>query len=251
MVSSVQQCGVHLREDIDWRGSYERPDGSGIPGQMEFVPAQVTRRGWIAAAQTPAQLELAQAKVAASMTPAGGSQIDQWISELSLITARREEAPEIEELRLSAYRSRLSAYPADVAREALLVHVWKFFPTWAELAEVCEGLVQDRRHLKAVLDKAMDDAAPVPAEPPRVRISDEARERILAEMGGLAAQVFNAVQPSPQAKEAEEPQGAEAEPQRRKCMTVDHEEQKRRNLWMMQMFDAAAARAAHRPEAAE
>ena len=148
----MQQCGVRLREDIDWRGSYERPDGS-------IAPAQATRRGWIAAAETPAQIAEAMGKVSASMTPASESQITRWIAELSVITARREDAPEIEALRLAAYRSRLVAYPADVAREALLGHGWKFFPAWAELAEVCDRLVEDRRRLKAALDRAAAEAA--------------------------------------------------------------------------------------------
>ena len=192
VVSSVQQCGVRLREDIDWRGSYERPDGS-------IAPAQATRRGWIAAAMTPAQLAAAQGKVAASMTPASESQITRWIAELSVITARREDAPETEALRLAAYRSRLAAYPADVAREALLVHGWKFFPAWAELAEVCDRLVEDRRRIKAALDRAASEAAEreararaLPTEATATQTPEEAsaaRKRRGAVLGDMIAEM--------------------------------------------------------------
>ncbi len=147
MASSVLSCGVKLQEDIDWRGSYERADGS-------IVPAQVVRRGWKASALSAEQIEEAQRKVAASMTPPEGRQIGLWIAELSVITARREDAPEIEELRMQAYSQRLAGYPADVVREALLVRGWKFFPAWAELQEVCDRLVAGRRQIKDALDRA-------------------------------------------------------------------------------------------------
>ena len=192
VVSLVQQCGVRLREDIDWRGSYERPDGS-------IAPAQATKRGWIAAAETPAQIAEAQGKVSVSMTPASESQITRWIAELSVITARREDAPETEALRLMAYRSRLVAYPADVAREALLVHGWKFFPAWAELAEVCDRLVEDRRRLKAALDRAASEAAEreararaLPTEATATQTPEEAeatRKRRATMLGDMIAEM--------------------------------------------------------------
>ena len=192
VVSLVQQCGVRLREDIDWRGSYERPDGS-------IAPAQATKCGWIAAAETPAQIAEAHGKVSASMTPASESQITRWIAELSVITARREDAPETEALRLMAYRSRLVAYPADVAREALLVHGWKFFPAWAELAEVCDRLVEDRRRLKAALDRAASEAAEreararaLPTEATATQTPEEAeatRKRRATMLGDMIAEM--------------------------------------------------------------
>ena len=199
VVSSVQQCGVRLREDIDWRGSYERPDGS-------IAPAQATRRGWIAAAMTPAQIAEAQGKVAASMTPASESQITRWIAELSVITARREDAPETEALRLAAYRSRLAAYPADVAREALLVHGWKFFPAWAELAEVCDRLVEDRRRIKAALDRAAKCEARARALPTEANVTQTPEEAIAARKrrGAVLGDMITEMRAKAEAQRAEQ-----------------------------------------------
>ncbi|WP_146038662.1 hypothetical protein [Paracoccus sp. SY] len=59
-----------------------------------------------------------------------------------------------EDLRAAAYSRRLADYPADIARHALLVHRWKFFPTWAELAEVCDELMEPRRKIQKALDWA-------------------------------------------------------------------------------------------------
>lgn len=188
----VQQCGVRLREDIDWRGSYEKPDGT-------IVPAQATRRGWIAAGETADQIEAARAKLDASMTPAMPDQVNLWIAELSVITARREDAPEVEALRLSAYRSRLSAYPADVSREALLGHPWRFFPAWAELAEVCDRLVAERRQIKAALERAAADLAErelraraLPTEGTATQTQEEAeasRKRRATVLGDMIAEM--------------------------------------------------------------
>lgn len=192
MASLVQQCGVRLREDIDWRGSYEKPDGT-------IVPAQATRRGWIAAGETSDQIEAARAKLGASMTPAMPDQIDRWIAELSVITARREDPPEVEALRLAAYRSRLVAFPADVAREALLGHAWRFFPAWAELAEVCDRLVAERRQIKAALDRAAAEQAErelraraLPAEETVSQTQEEAeasRKRRATLLGDMIAEM--------------------------------------------------------------
>jgi hypothetical protein len=85
------------------------------------------------------------------MTPAPGRVTQLWLVELSLITSRRADDVETETLRLTAYSDRLGAYPADVVREALLVRAWRWWPSWAELREVCEELVSPRRTLRNAL----------------------------------------------------------------------------------------------------
>lgn len=124
-----------------------------------MVPAQSSRDGWNVAAETPQQISDAMKVVEASLTPATGDQIAFWMMELSVITARREEAPEAEDLRLYSYSKYLSEYPADVAHEAMLTHRWKFFPSWAELGEVCDRLAAKRRALRAALERAAAEAA--------------------------------------------------------------------------------------------
>ena len=79
--------------------------------------------------------------------PADDGRIEQWVAELSVITARRADDDFSGALRLKAYTDRLAEYPADVARSALLNSPWQFFPTWAELRAECERLVKPRREL--------------------------------------------------------------------------------------------------------
>jgi hypothetical protein len=85
------------------------------------------------------------------MSPAETRDIEGWLAELSVIVARRPGDDFSEELRLTAYASRLRDYPADVVREALLSRTWKFWPTWEELKIACEALVAPRRLMIAAL----------------------------------------------------------------------------------------------------
>ena len=104
--------------------------------------------------------------LAGFVTPAPKNQIEEWIAELSVITRRRQDDDITENLRLSAYSSRLADYPADVAREALLKHKWLFFPAWAELQEVCEKLAAPRRAMIWHLQNAPQAQEPDPREIP-------------------------------------------------------------------------------------
>lgn len=152
MVSSAQSCGVELQERTEWRGSYTKPDGT-------HVPTRVEKLGYVAKGATADQIDTARQKVETSLVAPTRDQVEMWLVELSVITARRIDAAETEGLRVAAYASRLEGYPADVAREALLTHPWRFFPSWAELAEVCEKLVKPRRDMLAALARAGDAAA--------------------------------------------------------------------------------------------
>lgn len=113
------------------------------------------------------------------MTPAPDSALEDWLAELDVIAPKRAEDGLTAAVRLRAYTNRLAAYPADVARAALLDHLWPFWPSWAELHEVCERLVRERR---LILLAARRAACP-PVEEVREVIGDERKAQIMEEMG--------------------------------------------------------------------
>lgn len=105
------------------------------------------------------------------MTPAPDQTLEAWLAELSVITASRPDDAMTQEVRLRAYRTRLAAYPADVAREALFGRTWRFFPTWDELHACCETGVAERRSMLVALVSPRQKAAPViPTEEQRANI---------------------------------------------------------------------------------
>jgi len=178
------------------------PDGSFKRSERRFIA-----KGSVSQAANIARL------VEAALQPAPVSAMEAWIAELSVLVPRRAEDDMTEELRMAAYVSRLAAYPADVARDALLGRTWPFFPSWAELEAVCEEAVADRR---LMLDACHRGPA---AEPPTFRSPEpEKREEIspeVMEARRLAAQRildscgfterrFHAVQHRRMARSAEE-----------------------------------------------
>jgi len=104
---------------------------------------------------------------------------------------RRQNDELTERLTLAAYSSRLADYPADVVREALLGHVWRFWPSWYELHKFCEGLTAPRRQMLASLRKRIVSSTTEDAPGPR--ISPEEARRILQEHG-FTPKRFAAVQ---------------------------------------------------------
>lgn len=127
--------------------------------------------------------------LAGFVTPAPKNQIEEWIAELSVITRRRQDDDITENLRLSAYSSRLADFPADVAREALLKHKWLFFPAWAELQEVCEKLAAPRRamiwHLQNAPQAQEPDSREIPSAERRAEMIAYA-QRVTKEMAERA-----------------------------------------------------------------
>lgn len=117
-------------------------------------------------------------------TPAPIRQIEQWLAELSVLTAGRGQDGFSAELLVTAYSSRLSQYPADVVRYALLKRSWKWFPSWQELEKVCEAKSGPRRHMIAALMQPPPDP-----EPKRRPPTQEERDRIAA----LVAEQFPSV----------------------------------------------------------
>lgn len=146
----ASQHGVELKVSSELRF----PDGGGA------YPA-VTG---CTASGAPEARAAARRDIAKLMTPAAPREIEAWLVELSVITARRQDDEFGEALRLEAYASRLRAYPADVVRAALFDAAWKFWPSWAELHALCERLVLARCWMLRALDMP-ERAAPRPREP--------------------------------------------------------------------------------------
>lgn len=109
------------------------------------------------------------------MTPAPKHMIEEWIARLSVTCAKRRDDQFSEELRVVEYASRLSRYPADVARSALLDVSYQFFPTWAELEARCEALAAPRNCMISALERG-----PEKPDPKRRPPTQEEKDRIQA-----------------------------------------------------------------------
>ena len=107
------------------------------------------------------------------MQPAPIRLIEEWLAELSVLVAKRQDDEFSEELRVSAYSSRLSAYPADVVRTVLLRETYKFWPPWGELEKRCKALTSPRENMIAALRRG-----PEMPEPSRRRATEEEKARI-------------------------------------------------------------------------
>jgi len=129
-------------------------------------------------AATPDAIEAAMADMQRFMTPAPVRVIEQWLSELSVLVARKADDDMGDGLRLTAYTARLSRYPADVVRKALLGRSWRFWPTWEELEQVCERLASPRRHMLAAMHRGPErqEKYRAPTAEERARIQDMINE---------------------------------------------------------------------------
>jgi hypothetical protein len=107
--------------------------------------------------------------------PAPVRQIEEWLAELSVMTAGRGREGFDAELMLNAYSSRLGKYPADVVRYALLVKTWKWFPTWDEVEKICEAMAGPRRQMILALERG-----PKPPEKEWRHATPEEKARIAA-----------------------------------------------------------------------
>lgn len=114
------------------------------------------------------------------MTPPTVRRVEDWLAELSVITAGRGKEGFDAELLINAYSSRLSEFPADVVKYALLKHRWKWFPTWAELETVCVSKAGPRKHMIA----ALMTPSP-PPEPTRRAATQEEKDRCAAHVAEL------------------------------------------------------------------
>jgi len=134
---------------------------------------------------TPEDIRAALADLRNFETPAPRRQIEMWLAELSVMVAKRQEDEFSEQLRVEAYASRLSQYPADVVRTVICEGTFKFWPTWDELKRKCDALASPRRSMIAALASYRE---PEP-EPQRRAATDEEKARIAA----LVNEMFPAV----------------------------------------------------------
>lgn len=145
LASLARQCGVELRVSRDMEARYDKHGA--------FLGYEPNGRMLATINGTLEAVEAMRARMDGAFIPATEDQAAIWLAELDQIAPRRASSAVDDDLRLQAYLSRLADYPADVVREALLQHRWRFFPSWAELAEVCDELVQHRRAVRAELDR--------------------------------------------------------------------------------------------------
>lgn len=117
------------------------------------------------------------------LTPPEVPQIEAWLAELSVLAPKRASDEFEEALRLSAYTSRLGAFPADVVRYALMERPWRFWPSWHELEAVCREVTAKRLAMIAALERE-DAPQPVRREEPRRRVTAKQAGAIIAEIYG-------------------------------------------------------------------
>ena len=91
-------------------------------------------------------------EIEASMRPAPREEIERWLAELDVITAKRADDEFTDTLRLDAYVKRLSDYPADLVHAALLTVAWRWWPTWEELQRSLDLAVSPRKAMIRALE---------------------------------------------------------------------------------------------------
>lgn len=175
LVSQASSHGVELREGSRLRPIYDE--------RGTFLGNDVVPLGWYAKGPDCGKAATADV-VRKAMTPAPVDTIEEWLAELSVITARRAEDEFTGALRVDAYSRRLAGYPADVVKSALFEGKWKFWPTWAELSEVCDKAVAKRKAMAAALDgKDEARAESLREDAERDRISGNRAKEIMEEYG--------------------------------------------------------------------
>lgn len=175
-VSRASSHGVALTVDYDFRFPRdERGNSLGVVTRVKGCRVGLANGSDAVAAvddlrklQSPAPLDV----------------IEAWLAELSVITARRGDDEFAEELRVTAYASRLRQFPADVVKQALLRKTWKFWPSWHELEAECRELSAPREAMISAILDAM--ARSDPAEH-RERVSAERAAEIMREVWGAGA----------------------------------------------------------------
>ncbi len=172
-VSRASSHGVGLELDVTYRFPKDEKGNS--------LPMVTVIRGcavWGDDHAIPAALD----DLRKFQTPASARDIEEWLAELSVIVARRQDDEFTESLRLEAYAARLRRYPADVSREAVLGRTWKFWPSWQELEEVCLALAAPRSAMIRALAHRSTPKAPTDSRGDRV--SAERAAQIIREVFG-------------------------------------------------------------------
>jgi hypothetical protein len=162
-VSRASSHGVGLRVKYEHRFP-SGPNGEYMPSYQIAISCEVSPSGDHAAAL---------ADLRNFQTSAPIRKIEEWLAELSVIVARRQDDAFADELRVSVYSARLSRFPADVVRSVLIDQTYKFWPTWEELEKRCIVQTAPRIQMIAALERG-----PVPDEPKRREPTAEERARI-------------------------------------------------------------------------
>ena len=122
--------------------------------------------------------------------PASPSDCAMALGKLRLITMSRNVTAEDLTLQIGAMTEEICAYPLDVMRDAC--RAWArsniFFPTWAELRQLCEERVlfrralarELRRHLDAIEKRDPAQESPPAKAPPAVAVWRDNREPLEA-----------------------------------------------------------------------
>lgn len=86
------------------------------------------------------------------LEPATDAELLEWLGRLDAITAKRKQSADEVASAAVEYVSRLRHYPGRVVRAALLGETYHWWPTWAELHERIQRLMQPIELLRAELE---------------------------------------------------------------------------------------------------
>jgi pimeloyl-ACP methyl ester carboxylesterase len=110
---------------------------------------EITGYSWREPLPPDADLDEAQALVAAAMVRAPAKVVMAELLRLAAVTKSRAESEEDQAFRFAAFRDELAEFPADVVRTALrkIARRETFFPSLAELVDQCQREFKHRRLL--------------------------------------------------------------------------------------------------------
>lgn len=149
--SRLRQLGVNTSARTEL--SFPTTAGGAMTWREKTVGMDITLA---ASADLGAALRVASE----ALLPAAVPQIERWIGELSVITARRAESQFEAELSLSAYSSRLAGYPGDIVRDTVLGWSGKWFPTWAELKDIMDVRTAPRLAIRDAIQRQISPPTP-------------------------------------------------------------------------------------------
>lgn len=128
-----------------------------------------------------------------SLMPASEEQLEVWLAELAVKTARRKSSDIGAEMAVSVYVAGLSKYPADTVRHVLTNYRGQWWPTWGELADRLDELAEPRIMIRDHLLRLSSPDAPkqlahdpIAEKLAKLRGDLEAAERVAAKYPELA-----------------------------------------------------------------
>lgn len=177
-----------------------RYDTKSILEAGEITKTEFVVRGAEAVGQIEDMQEVA-AKVASALTSADSARIEAWLAEMSVLVVKGKSDEFSDTLRLVSYTKRLAGYPTDVVRSALLDHKWQFWPSWKDLADLCDSLAAPRRAMAAALEASINR----PKHAEAAEATDGAFDAAgIMEAAGFTKDLTQALRVSPMAGSLEE-----------------------------------------------